>query len=74
MEIVVLASLQAGKHVVLDCSLQNAEWYAKFFDMVKMEYPDVKIGLFVVSAPRDLILARGRVSTKREREREREIE
>jgi len=59
MEILVLASLQKGKHVVLDCSLHNADWYADFFDTVKTAYPDVKIALFLITAPRDLILARG---------------
>jgi predicted kinase len=61
-EILTLAALQAGRNVVLDGALQDGDWHAHFFDSLRHDFPDVKIGMIHVVAPQDLILQRASVS------------
>lgn len=58
VELAVRAGLQAGRNVVWDTSLYNAEWFVDFTTRVKKEYPLFKVGILHVTAPREVILER----------------
>lgn len=62
VEILALAAIQSGKNVVLDGCLQSAEWHGTFFDSLKVENRNLKIGMIHVTAPRNIILQRASVS------------
>lgn len=62
MEILTQASLQAGKNVVLDGSLQDAAWYEEFDARLREKYPELKIAVIHVTAPFETILQRASVS------------
>jgi predicted kinase len=61
MEILLRVALQAGKNVVLDGSLHDADWYSNFYKELRVTYPKLRMALLHVSAPRDLILQRAAV-------------
>lgn len=58
VELIVRAALQAGRNVVWDTSMFDADWFVEFTNQVKAEYSSLKVGLLHVTAPRDVILER----------------
>ena len=61
-EILTLAGLQAGKNVMVDGSLRNAEWYKLYFQRLRADFPILRIGIIHVTASREAILERAAVS------------
>lgn len=55
-EIATLASLRAGRNVVVDGSLRAYRWYRQYFARLRAEFPALKIAIFYISAPRESIL------------------
>ena len=62
-EIATMACLQAGKNILVDGSLRDTAWYAKYFDFIRSEYPQFEISIFHVTAQRarDRAMSTGRV-------------
>ena len=57
-EILTLAALQAGKNVLLDGSLRDAEWYQTYFARLREEFPSVRQAILHVTAPRQAVFQR----------------
>ena len=57
-EILILAALQAGRNVIKDGVLADAEWHLKLIRKLKKQYPNLKVGIFHITAPTNLILKR----------------
>lgn len=57
-EILILAALQAGRNVIKDGVLADAEWHFQLIQKLKQEYPNLKVGIFHVTAPHHLIMER----------------
>ena len=62
-EIAIEASLQKGYNVLVDGSLSNATWYAEYFTVLRKAYPNVRIAILHVTAPREIVLERAMVSS-----------
>lgn len=60
-EILTLAALQAGKNVMVDGSLRNAEWYATYFERLRTDFRMLRIAIIHVTAPREAIFHRAAV-------------
>jgi predicted kinase len=58
VEILTLAALQAGKNVLLDGSLRDADWYQLYFARLKDEFPSVRQAILHVTAPREAVFQR----------------
>ena len=61
-EILTEAALQRGRNVLVDGTLRNATWYESYFDSLRDRYPQLKIGILHVTAPREAVLERALVS------------
>ena len=61
-EILTLATLDRGQHVLVDGSLRDAHWYAKYFQSLRQSFPHIKLGIIHVTAPIDAIFKRVKVS------------
>mmetsp|Transcript_13648 Transcript_13648/g.20736 ORF Transcript_13648/g.20736 Transcript_13648/m.20736 type:complete len:307 (+) Transcript_13648:2-922(+) len=57
-EIVTKAALQDGRNVLIDGSLQDAEWYTFYFRHLKETYPKFRIAIMYITAPKESILER----------------
>lgn len=57
-EVLTLAALQAGKNVLQDGSLRDAEWYREYFARLRKEFPSVRQAIIHVTAPRDAVFQR----------------
>ena len=60
-EILTLAALQAGKNVLVDGSLRDAEWYKIYFQRLRQDFPSVRQAIIHVTAPRDAVFQRAAV-------------
>eukprot|EP00928_Gymnodinium_smaydae_P011941 TRINITY_DN14368_c0_g1_i2.p1 TRINITY_DN14368_c0_g1~~TRINITY_DN14368_c0_g1_i2.p1 ORF type:complete len:524 (-),score=114.61 TRINITY_DN14368_c0_g1_i2:142-1713(-) len=58
VEIAQEGALRAGKHIWVDGSLQNAEWYSKVFKDIRKRYPQYRIAVFHIAASWDVIVRR----------------
>jgi hypothetical protein len=63
-EILTLAGLQAGKNVLVDGSLRDWEWYQVYFHQLRTEFPNFRLAILHISAPRDTVLQRAEVRLK----------
>ena len=68
-EILTLAALRMGKNVLVDGSLRQADWYKEYFGRLRSEFPDLRIAIIHVVAPREAIFQRASVSHERQRYR-----
>jgi len=57
-EILTLAGLQAGKNVLVDGSLRDADWYKEYFKRLRSEFPGLRLAILHVTAPRDAVFQR----------------
>ena len=64
-EILTLAGLYAGKNVLVDGSLRDAAWYEKYYESLRKEFPNLRIAIIQVTAPRDTVFQRAAVSAWR---------
>lgn len=61
-EILTLAGLLAGKNVLVDGSLRDAEWYKQYFQRLRHDFPALRIAILHVTAPREAVFQRAAVS------------
>ena len=60
-EILTLAGLQAGKNVLVDGSLRDAEWYKGYFERLRHDFKNIRIAIIHVTAPREAVFQRAAV-------------
>lgn len=60
-EILTLAALQAGKNVMVDGSLRDSEWYKIYFARLRKEFPNLKLAILHVMAPKEAVFQRAKV-------------
>ena len=61
-EIVTAAALQRGYNVLVDGSLWDVDWYMSYFDHLKESYGNLRIAILHVTAPREAVFERAKVS------------
>jgi predicted kinase len=63
-EMLTQIALKAGRNVLVDGSLNDAEWYQDYFDILRQDYDHVglRIGILHITAPREAVFERSRVS------------
>ena len=61
-EIITIAALRDGKYVLVDGTLRDWQWYLNKFIELRCDYPNVKISILHVDAPKETIIER---ATKR---------
>jgi len=61
-ELIIIAALQTKKRVLVDGTLRDWRWYVNKFTQLRSDYPNIKISILHVDAPRDTIIER---ATKR---------
>ena len=61
-EIVTTAALDRGFNVLVDGSLWDHEWYEQYFKALRRKYKVLRIAIIHITAPRDAILERAKVS------------
>jgi hypothetical protein len=64
-EMLTQIALKNGRNVLVDGSLKDAEWYHDYFHLLKKDYEEfgLKIGILHVTAPREAVFERARVSS-----------
>jgi hypothetical protein len=62
-EILTHAGLQAGKNVLVDGSLRDADWYKTYFGRLRQEWPALRISILHIVAPAEAVYERAKVST-----------
>ena len=60
VEILTEAALREGKNVLVDGSLRDWEWYGKYFQRLRKDYPQLRIAILYVEAGKDVVLERAR--------------
>lgn len=60
-ELLTLATLQAGRNVIVDGALESASWHKARIKDLRQEYPSLKFGIFQIQAPFKLIMKRSQV-------------
>jgi hypothetical protein len=60
-EILTVAALERGQHVLVDGSLRDAHWYQKYFLSLRQSFPRIKLGIIHVTAPTKVIFERVKV-------------
>jgi predicted kinase len=61
-EITTSVALNRGYNVLVDGSLRDWEWYIAYFKMLKREYKHLRVAILYISAPREKIFERAKVS------------
>lgn len=66
-EMLTQIALKNGRNVLVDGSLKDADWYHDYFHLLKKDYEEfgLKIGILHVTAPREAVFERARVSSLR---------
>jgi len=59
-EILSLYALRAHKHVLVDGSLRNAEWYKQYINSLRNDYPELNIAIMHILAPPATVFSRCR--------------
>lgn len=62
-EILTMAALLAGKNVLVDGSLRDADWYSKYIQRLRIDFPILRISILHVLAPRAAIFQQAAVSS-----------
>jgi len=57
-EVLTLAALQAGKNVLVDGSLRDANWYCLYFHRLREDFSSVRQAIIHVTAPRAAVFQR----------------
>jgi len=57
-EVLTLATLQAGKNVLVDGSLRDADWYKLYFQRLREDFSSVRQAIIHVTAPREAVFER----------------
>lgn len=60
-EILTLAGLIAGKNVLVDGSLRDSDWYKQYFARLHRDFPNLRIAIIHVTAPREAVFQRAAV-------------
>ena len=61
-EILTAVALEQGKNVLVDGSLRDSVWYGEYFQQLRDRYPQLKLAIIHVTAPRETIFRRAEVS------------
>jgi hypothetical protein len=63
-EMLTQIALKAGRNILVDGSLKDADWYQNHFNILRQDYNDVglRIGILHITAPREAVFERSRVS------------
>ena len=64
VEIAQEVAMRARKHVWVDGSLRDGEWYEGAFRRLRIEHPDYRIAILAIFAERDVIFERVRARAK----------
>ena len=54
-EMISLAALERGHHVLVDGSLRDHEWYENYFSDLRHSFPGIQLAIIHVTAPIDVI-------------------
>ena len=57
-DIISMAGLQAGKNVLVDGTLRDAEWYQLHLKQLRNDFPALRLSILYVTAPRDEVFER----------------
>lgn len=60
-EILTKAALLANRNVLVDGSLRNAQWYRQHFAELRKQYPNLRIAILHITAPREAVFERALV-------------
>jgi Zeta toxin len=63
-EILTLYALEQGQHLLVDGSLRNSGWYKDYFAQLKVQYPDRRLAIVHVTASRETVFERAKVSIR----------
>lgn len=63
-EIVTAVALNSGYNVLVDGSLRDWKWYSEYFQTLKRKYKKLRVAILYVSAPREKIMERAKVSIR----------
>jgi len=64
-EIAIESGLQKGYNILVDGSLSNATWYEEYIPTLRQNYPNLRIAILHVSAPREIVPERAWVRASR---------
>lgn len=59
-ELLILASLESKRNVLVDGTLKDWRWYINYFSTLRQSYPTIKIAILHVDAPKETIIRRVR--------------
>jgi len=57
-EVIVRKLMEGSKHLIVDGSLSNAEWYREYLTQIRTKYPHYRIGIIHVMCDREIIWER----------------
>ena len=61
-ELLTAVALEQGKNVLVDGSLRDSVWYGEYFQQLRDRYPQLKLAIIHVTAPKETIFRRAEVS------------
>jgi len=63
-ELLTTAALKRGRNVLVDGSLRDSDWYKLYFEELREQYPNLRIGILYVTAPREEVFKRAEARSK----------
>ena len=60
-EILTQAALHRGQNVLVDGTLREAEWYRQYFRYLREQFPNLRIAILHITAPRHAVFERAEV-------------
>jgi hypothetical protein len=63
-ELLTTAALKQGRNVLVDGSLRDSDWYKLYFEELRELYPNLRIGILYVTAPRAEVFKRAETRSK----------
>mmetsp|Transcript_20562 Transcript_20562/g.31436 ORF Transcript_20562/g.31436 Transcript_20562/m.31436 type:complete len:405 (+) Transcript_20562:185-1399(+) len=63
-EILTIDTLNKGKNCLVDGSLRDFVWYKSYFELLRRDYPKLRLGIMHVMAPREAVFARAKERAK----------
>lgn len=63
-EILTIDTLNKGKNCLVDGSLRDYVWYQSYFELLRRDYKNLRLGIIHVMAPREAVFARAKVGDR----------
>lgn len=63
-EILIQAALQKGQNVLVDGTLRDADWHRQYFRDLRVQYPNIRIAILHIVAPREIVFQRAESRAK----------